>query len=127
MARSSLRPKRQISSKKYIDYRKKKLYELAGRPALTRVGEKKKKVCRTLGGGQKQKLLEINTVNVLDQKTNKYQKAKIVRVLDNPANRHYTRRNILTKGSIIETDLGKARITSRPGQEGTVNAVLVEE
>ena len=36
------------------------------------------------------------------------------------------RRNILTKGAIIETDAGKAKITNRPGQEGTVNAVLVE-
>ncbi|MEK6949175.1 MAG: 30S ribosomal protein S8e, partial [Nanoarchaeota archaeon] len=43
----------------------------------------------------------------------------------NPANRHFVRRNIMTKGAIIETEKGKARITSRPGQDGAVNAVLI--
>ncbi|MEK6848627.1 MAG: 30S ribosomal protein S8e, partial [Nanoarchaeota archaeon] len=42
-----------------------------------------------------------------------------------PANRHFIRRNIMTKGSVIDTELGKARITSRPGQDGVVNAVLI--
>jgi len=47
-------------------------------------------------------------------------------VLENPANRHFVRRNILTKGTIIETVKGKAKITGRPGQEGMVNAVLIK-
>jgi small subunit ribosomal protein S8e len=54
-------------------------------------------------------------------------KAKILMVVGNPANRHFVRRNILTKGCIIETDKGKARVLSRPGQEGVVNAVLIQE
>ena len=54
-------------------------------------------------------------------------KAKITNVVQSPANRHYARENLLTKGSIIETELGQARITSRPGQHGVVNAVLVEK
>lgn len=56
----------------------------------------------------------------------KNQKAKILNVKSNPANRHYARENILTQGAIIETDLGMARITSRPGQNGTVNATLIK-
>jgi small subunit ribosomal protein S8e len=36
------------------------------------------------------------------------------------------RRNIVTKGAIIETDAGQARVVSRPGQDGQVNAVLLE-
>ena len=48
-------------------------------------------------------------------------------VLENPANPHYVRRDIITKGAIVITDIGKARITSRPGQHGVVNAVLIEE
>ena len=35
------------------------------------------------------------------------------------------RRNIITKGSIVETKLGKAKVTCRPGQEGSVNGVLL--
>lgn len=31
----------------------------------------------------------------------------------------------MNKGAIIETKIGKARITSRPGQSGTINAILI--
>jgi len=34
---------------------------------------------------------------------------------------------LLTKGALIETEIGLARVTSRPGQDGVVNAVRVEE
>ncbi|MBS3163365.1 30S ribosomal protein S8e, partial [Candidatus Woesearchaeota archaeon] len=51
--------------------------------------------------------------------------AKIKTILENPANRHYVRRNIITKGSVIDTDLGKARVTNKPGQEGAINAILI--
>ena len=36
-------------------------------------------------------------------------------------------RGIITKGALIETELGKAIVTSRPGQDGVVNALLVED
>jgi small subunit ribosomal protein S8e len=58
---------------------------------------------------------------------NKTKKAKITNVLETPSNRFLARQNILEKGSIIETDLGKARITNRPSQEPNIQAVLVEE
>ena len=58
---------------------------------------------------------------------NKNVTAKIERVIGNPANRHFIRRNILTKGTIIKTDKGKAKITSRPGQDGVINAVKISE
>ncbi|MCX6798712.1 MAG: 30S ribosomal protein S8e [Candidatus Diapherotrites archaeon] len=57
-------------------------------------------------------------------------KAEILTVKENKANRLYTRRNIITKGCTIKVKLdGKeqlARVTSRPGQSGTVQAVLLE-
>ena len=65
--------------------------------------------------------------NIADSKTNKFTKAKIETVLESPANRHFTRRNILVKGTIIQTDKGKARVTSRPGQDGVINAILIKE
>jgi small subunit ribosomal protein S8e len=46
--------------------------------------------------------------------------------VENPANKNYIRRNILTRGAVVMTELGKAKITSRPGQDGEVNAILVE-
>jgi small subunit ribosomal protein S8e len=62
---------------------------------------------------------------IIDPKTGKTTKTEILSVIENPANPHYVRRNIMTKGAIIDTKLGKARITSRPGQSGILNAVLI--
>ena len=54
-------------------------------------------------------------------------KAKILNVKESPDNRHFARENLLTKGAIIETTLGKAKVTSRPGQQGVINAILLAE
>ena len=70
-------------------------------------------------------MLSSNIINVYDKNEKKYKKSKIMTIVSNPANRHFVRRNILTRGAIVKTDLGNARITSRPGQEGTINGVLV--
>ncbi|MEM3421678.1 MAG: 30S ribosomal protein S8e [Candidatus Hadarchaeum sp.] len=91
-----------------------------------KIGPKKTIKIRTFGGGEKKKLLYTDVANVVDPKTGKAQKAKIITVVQNPADMHFVRRNILTRGAIIETELGKAKITNRPGQAGTVEAVLIE-
>ncbi len=91
-------------------------------PAI--VSAKKIKAKRTSGGGAKRTLLGVDTANVIVG--SKAQKAKIISVADNRADSHFIRRNIVTKGAIIDTDLGRARVTSRPGQHGIVNAVLTE-
>jgi len=68
--------------------------------------------------------LSAKEVNVSDQK-GKTQKTEILNVVENPANPNLVRRNVITKGAVVETKLGRVRVTSRPGQEGTVNGVLV--
>lgn len=96
-------------------------------PALTKLGSKTTKVMiRTRGNNQKLSLLTVSTANVLNPSTKKYQKVKIETVVDNPANRNYIRRNIITKGAIIKTELGNAKVTSRPAQDGMINAVLIK-
>lgn len=104
----------------------KRQHMMGSEPSLTKVGATKKKAVVGIGNNVKQRLLQANTANVYDPKTKKYTSATISNIAENPANRNYARRNIMTKGSIIETSAGKARITSRPGQEGAVNAVLLE-
>jgi small subunit ribosomal protein S8e len=106
---------------------KKKRFQRGSEFLETRIQKKKAKLSRTFGGGAKVKLLSMDFVNIADPKTGKIHKAKILSVQENPANPHYVRRNILTKGAIIKTDAGLAKITSRPGQHGTINAVAVEE
>jgi small subunit ribosomal protein S8e len=126
MAISQHKSKQSPSGAKYKAYRKKKQYELGRRPTLTKLGKSKLKTIRVIGANRKSRLLTAETVNVMDPKTKKAFKTKILDVVENPANRFFVRRNILTRGTVIETEKGKARITSRPGQEGTVNAVLVK-
>ena len=125
MAISQRRSKRTSTSSRYKKNRTKRLFEQGRVPSLTKVDERKLKIIRTKGGNHKQVLLNENIANLLDKKTKKYSKVKIVSVVETPSNRHFVRRNIMTKGSFIQTEKGKAVITNRPGQEGTINAVLV--
>ena len=103
----------------------KKQFELGSNPTLTKLDATRKRKLRLPGANEKVRLLASDSANVLDPKTKTVKIVKIKNVTENSANRNYIRRNILTKGAVIETELGKAKITSRPGQEGTVNAVLV--
>lgn len=116
---------RKTSGGKYKrNRRKKKLYEKPGQARVVKLGEKKAKKIRGRGGKKKVVLLTDKTVNIIIK--GKAKKAKIKTVLETPSNRFLARQNILTKGAVIETDLGKAKITNRPSQEGMVQAKLVE-
>ena len=119
------RSKRNARGGRYHSYRGKKLYEKGYEPTLTKIGKTQSKNVKGVGGNKKVKLLLTDKVNVLDPKTKKYSQSKIKAVIENPANRHFIRRNIMTKGAVIDTEAGKAKITSRPGQDGTINAVLI--
>jgi len=116
---------KKISGGKYIKSRKKKLYELAGQKRIVKIGETKRKTKRTRGGNKKTFLLKAKFVNI-KTKDKKLKKAEIKNVLETPSNRFLARQNILTKGTIIETELGKVKITNRPTQEGIINGILVD-
>ena len=105
--------------------RGKRKFEIGRERHLTTVGESTYKKVRSKGNNRKMRAKTINIVYVLDKSTNKTTKADIITVKENAANIHYVRRNIINKGAIIETNIGKAKVTSRPGQTGTVNAVLL--
>ena len=120
------RAKKKPSGGRLLDYRKRRQYDMGGLPMNTKLGESVLKTFRTKGGGLKVKQLANNKANITDPKTKKNFTAKILTVVENPANRNFVRRNIITKGTVIETEKGKARVTSRPGQEGTINAVLIQ-
>ena len=122
---SQWRSKRKPSGGRYHQpYRTKRKFELARFTANTALKETQLKKVRTRGGNVKNRLLAANQANVAV--AGSITKLKILNVVENPANKFLARRNILTKGSIIETEKGKARITSRPGQDGVVNAVLIK-
>jgi small subunit ribosomal protein S8e len=108
-------------------YRKKRKYEQGAFPMETAMGEKRRKIARGRGGNLKIKILSENHVCVTDPKTGKTEKTEILRVIKNPTNIDYNRRGVITKGAVLETSLGSARVTSRPGQHGMLNAVLLGE
>lgn len=116
---------RKVSGGKYKKARKKKLTEAKGKVRVVKLGEKKVK--RLDGRGKTSKMVSLsqNTANIIHK--GKAKKANIKNVLETPANRFLARQNVLIKGALIETDIGKARITNRPSQEGMVEAILVEE
>jgi small subunit ribosomal protein S8e len=121
---SSLR-KRKLTGGKKRAYRSKKKYEQGGYPAETILGEPKRKSTRGYGGNGKVKALTDKFASVTDPKSGKTEKAEILRVARNAANVDYNRRGVITKGAEIETSLGVARVSSRPGTDGIINAVLI--
>ena len=115
---------KKISGGKYVKNRKKKSYEIAGQKRVVKKGEEKRKTKRTRGGNIKTLLLKGKFVNV--QTKDKKLKVEIKNVLETPSNRFLARQNIITKGTILETELGKVKVTNRPSQEGVINGILVE-
>jgi len=90
------------------------------------MGKEQVIVRRTRGYNLKFATKTAEFANVVDKASKKVSKAKITGVTKNPSNKDYERRGVITKGAIIETEAGTARVMSRPGQDGVVNAVLVK-
>ena len=121
------RSKRKVSGGRYIKAGQKRLAQKGNIPTLTKLAATKLKQVKSRGGNSKERLIYADVANVFDKESNKYKKVKILNIVDNPANRNFVRRNIITKGTVMETEAGKAVVTSRPGQESVVNAVLISE
>ena len=103
----------------------KRKFEIGREKQYTKLGKQSLKQYRTCGGNVKVGMLAAEFANVVDKKTGKITKVKITNVKTNPADPNYVQRNIINKGATIETELGTAIVTSRPGQDGAVNAVLI--
>ncbi len=114
---------KKITGGKYIKQRKKKRFERAGQRKDVKLGEEKRKTVRTAGGNKKVFLLIGNVINV--ESKGKKQKTTIKNVIETPSNRFLARQNIITKGTIVETEKGKVKVTNRPSQEGVINGSLI--
>ena len=113
-----------ISGGRRIALRTRRKFEINRYPNEPLAGEQKTVTRKVRGKNVKTALVSAGFVNlVLDSKV---KKTKIIRVLENPTNNDYQRRGIITKGAIIETEDGKCKVVSRPGQNGVVNGILVK-
>jgi small subunit ribosomal protein S8e len=107
--------------------RKKRRFEIGRELQHATIGSGTVKTYRVRGRNRKLRILTTSQVNVFDPATQKITVAKLVTVRENPANPNYVQRNIITRGAILETELGLVRVRSRPGQDGVVNAVRIAD
>lgn len=121
----NLHKRKKSGGKKHM-FRGKRAFEMGSDPAETIVGDPRISKKRGRGNSMKLRALSVNSVNVTDPATGKSQKTEIRSVVKNPANVDYQRRGVITKGAIVDTPLGQALVTSRPGQHGIISAVLVQ-
>ncbi|MDE1856131.1 MAG: 30S ribosomal protein S8e [Candidatus Micrarchaeota archaeon] len=121
------KPDRKLSGsgKGKISSRHKKRHEVGGYFIATKLAEKNAiKQARSRGGASRPKLQNAGFANLLTDKG--YRKVKINAVLESKDNRNFARLAIITKGTIIDTEAGKAIVTNRAGREGSVNARLIK-
>jgi len=117
---------RKITGGRKRPHRKPRKYELGSYPTETELSENDvREVERVFGGNTKIRLKYAAFANIYDPKSKKWSKARIIKVVEVPANREFARRGIIVKGAIIETELGRAKVVSRPGQDGVINAILI--
>lgn len=127
MVKWHLRSRRTLTGKRLRRVRKKRKMDMGNEFLETKIGKRNVKVKRERGGNEKLKLLSVEKINVADPKTKKVKRVKIISVEKNPANPHFVRRNVISKGAVVKTEMGSAKVTSRPGHDGIVNGILVEE
>jgi len=109
-------------------HRKKRKYELGRPPTMTRLGTaEERKLVRVRGGNFKVRLKKAVYINVAIPKEKVVKKLKVLEVVKTPSNPQYAGFGIITKGTIVRTELGLVKVTSRPGQDGVLNGVLIEK
>jgi len=119
--------KKVTGGKKRRHRKVKRKYWMGRYPINTTLAEReKRKIERVRGGNVKVKLRYALYANVVDPRDNKTKKVKIIRIVETPANKELARHGIIVKGTKIETEIGMAVVTSRPGQDGLVNAILIQ-
>jgi small subunit ribosomal protein S8e len=120
------RARRKPTGGRYRPFRKKRRFEIGREQQYAFIGPQKVKLYRTRGRNEKVRILNAEFANVIDPKSGKTSKSKIITVKENSSNPHFVTRNIITRGAVLLTDAGLAKVTSRPGQDGVINAVLLE-
>jgi small subunit ribosomal protein S8e len=117
---------RKLTGGRKVAMRGRRKFEIDRYPNEPVAGPTQIVVRRTRGNNNKIAFKTAEFANVIDQENKNVTKSKILRVTKNPANKDYERRGVISKGAIIEVENGAAKVVSRPGQDGVVNAILVK-
>lgn len=122
----SLKKRKKTGGRKTA-YRTKRIFEQGRQPVETAFEEPQRKNVKGRSGIVKTKITSTNIVNVSNPRTGSTEHLEIIDVVSNPANADYNRRGVITKGTVVRTEKGLAKIISRPGQVGSLSAVVIEE
>ena len=121
----NLRKKKKTGGRR-TQSRGRRIFQIDRYAAESQIGKEQKRIKPIRGTGIKIASITAEYANVSDKTTKKIIRSKIIKTIKNKSNRDYERRGVLTKGSTIETEHGIATITSRPGQDGVINCILVK-
>ncbi len=119
------RPRRKRTGGRLRPNRNKRRFEIGRELQFPTIGGTKHKFYRVRGANRKVRILLAQDVNVYDPMTKTSKITKAITVRENKSNPNYVQRNIITRGAIVETELGPVEIRSRPGQHGQLNGVLL--
>ncbi|MCI4353057.1 MAG: 30S ribosomal protein S8e [Thermoplasmata archaeon] len=119
------RSRRKPTGGRLRPFRKKRRFEIAREFQFATIGSGYVKKYRVRGANRKLRVMTAYAINVYDPATKKMQVAKVLTVRENKANPNYVQRNIITRGAVVETDLGLVEVRSRPGQDGVLNGIRV--
>jgi small subunit ribosomal protein S8e len=117
---------RKLTGGRKVAMRGRRKFEIDRYPNEAVAGPVQIVVRRTRGKNNKVAFKTAEFANIIDQENKKVFRSKILRVTKNPANRDHERRGVISKGALIEIENGTARVVSRPGQDGVVNAIMVK-
>lgn len=107
---------------KRIPSENKRLAQIGSAFTATKVSDKDvRSTYRVRGGNRRLRIKKAAFVNVVTK--NGMKKAKILGIVESH-NPEYVRQNIITKGAVLNTEVGKVRVTNRVGQDGVVNGIL---
>jgi small subunit ribosomal protein S8e len=118
---------RKYTGGRRIALRSRRKFELDRYPNEAIIGSNLIVTRRVRGDNRKMALKTVEFANVSNYEEKKTTRSKILRVIKNTANKDYERRGVITKGTVIETELGLARVVSRPGQVGLINAIQLKK
>ena len=116
-----------INGGRKIAMRGRRKFEIDRYPNEAVIGSNLKVTRRVRGNNNKTALKTVEFANISNPEENKTTKSKILRVIKNAANKDYERRGVITKGTVIETELGLAKVVSRPGQVALINAIQLKK
>ena len=119
------RSTRTVTGARLKRFRSNRKHQMGRTPTETLMGDAKRIMIDSRSRVKKTPALRLDQVNVTDPSKNVTFRAELQDVERNPANMDYQRRKVITRGTIIKTSKGRARVTSRPGQDGIINAVLI--